>query len=139
MDDARSKQVVAPHTRIGRALRLHCPACDGRGVIHGWLRLATQCPACGLRLDRGEPDHFVGGYLINLVIAETVAAVLWVTLLVWQWPEPDWDVLQWSAAALMVALPLAIYPFTRPLFLAVDMIVQPTRPGDYGGEDPTFK
>ena len=137
MDQARPSDTVAPRTRLARALRLRCPGCGGPGVIHGWLKLAPRCPACGLRPDRGEPDHFVGGYLVNLGIAETVAAVLWAALFIWEWPTPNWDLLQWLAAGLMVALPLVIYPYTRLLFLATDMIFQPKRPGDYGDGTPT--
>ncbi|MHB1312868.1 MAG: DUF983 domain-containing protein [Gemmatimonadaceae bacterium] len=139
MEHARSDTPVTARTRLARALQLRCPGCGGRGVVHGWLRLAPRCPTCGLRPDRGEPDHFVGGYLVNLAIAETVAAVLWATLFIWQWPEPNWDVLQWLAAGLMIALPLAIYPFTRLVFLATDMIFQPKRPGDYAEGEPKSK
>lgn len=125
--------------RIRSALRLRCPACGERGVLRSWITLASVCPHCGLRPDRGEPDHFLGGYVINLGIAEAVAAVLWVLLLWWRWPSPNWDVMQWAAAALVVLTPIALYPFTRLLFLAIDLTAQPRRPGDFGEDDPTYK
>lgn len=139
MQDARPPAPVSPTRRLAHALSLRCPACGSRGLLRGWLRLADHCPGCNLRLDRGEPDHFVGGYLVNLGVAESVAAVLWATLLVTTWPDPSWDLMQWSAAVLVVAMPVAIYPFTRLGFLAIDLIFQPTRPGDFGREDPTYK
>lgn len=126
-------------TRLARALRLRCPACGGRGLLAHWLRLKQHCPTCGLRPDRGEPDHFLGGYVINLAIAESVAAVLWVALLAATWPDPSWALMQWSAAALMVAMPVALYPVTRLLFLALDLTLQPRRPGDFGEGDPTYR
>src|SRR5690606_4809067 len=46
----------------GRALKLRCPQCGGRGLLKTWLRLREHCPTCGLKLDRGETDHFIGGY-----------------------------------------------------------------------------
>lgn len=129
----------SPHTRITRALRLRCPACGARGVLASWLRLAERCPHCAFRPDRGEPDHFLGGYVVNLGIAEAVAAILWVVLLTVTWPDPSWVLMQWAAAVLVVLTPVLLYPVTRLLFLAVDLIAQPHRPEDYGSEDPTYK
>lgn len=108
-------------------------------MLRDWLHLVSQCPSCGLRPDRGEPDHFLGGYVLNLGIAEAMAALTWLILLLWQWPNPNWELLQWGAAALMIALPFAIYPFTRLIFLATDLGFQPRRPGDFGDGDPTYK
>lgn len=139
MADARAPAAVGSLRRLGRALQLRCPACGSRGVVRGWLRLAVQCPSCGLRPDRGEPDHFLGGYVVNLGVAEFLAAALWATLLVATWPDPSWAVMQWLAAALVVVMPVALYPFTRLVFLAVDLNFQPARPGDFGEEDPTYK
>lgn len=136
MSDARAP---SPRTRIGRALRLRCPACGARGILAGWLRLADHCPRCQLRPNRGEPDHFLGGYVFNLGIAEALAAILWVVLLTVTWPDPSWALMQWAAAVLVVVMPLALYPFTRLVFLAVDLSAQPHRPGDFGVEDPTYK
>jgi uncharacterized protein (DUF983 family) len=118
---------------------LRCPSCGARGILTHWLRLSERCPACGLRPDRGEADHFLGGYVINLGIAEALAAALWVLLLTATWPEPSWALMQWSAAVLVIGMPLALYPFTRLVFLAIDLTVQPRRPGDFGDGDPTFR
>ena len=120
-------------------MRLRCPACGARGIVAHWLRLADRCPACGLRPDRGEPDHFLGGYVVNLGIAEAVAATVWIVLLVVTWPNPSWALMEWSAAALVIGMPIAWYPFTRLLFLALDLSAQPSRPGDFGAGDPTYK
>ena len=106
-------------------------------MLARWLRLADRCPQCGLRLDRGEPDHFLGGYVVNLGIAEAVAAILWVILLTVTWPDPSWELMQWAAAVLVVLMPLLLYPFTRLFFLAVDLSAQPHRPGDFGKAAPT--
>ncbi len=134
-----SASPVTLSTRLSRAVRLRCPACGERGVVAGWLHLATRCPACGLRPDRGEPDHFLGGYVISLAASELVAATLWVVLLVASWPDPSWTLMQWSAAGLMIAVPVALYPVTRLAFLAIDLTAQPHRPGDYGTDEPTFR
>ncbi|MBI2409373.1 MAG: DUF983 domain-containing protein [Gemmatimonadetes bacterium] len=134
-----SASPVALSTGIARALRRRCPSCGSRGILTHWLRLADRCPSCGLRPNRGEADHFLGGYVINLGLAEALAALLWVLLLTATWPEPSWALMQWSAAVLVIGMPVAMYPITRLAFLAIDLNVQPRRPGDFGDGDPTFK
>lgn len=77
--------------------------------------------------------------MISLGIAESVAALLWGTLLWATWSDPSWELMQWAAAVLVVVTPIALYPVTRLLFLAIDLTAQPSRPGDFGAGDPTFK
>lgn len=139
MPAASPANPVSAVRRLLHAAALRCPACGARGLVVSWLRLAPACPHCALRPDRGEPDHFLGGYVINLGVAEGVAALLWAALLWLTWPDPSWELMQWAAAGLVVVTPLALYPFTRLLFLAVDLIAQPQRPGDFGAADPTYK
>lgn len=136
MTDASPPSAI---TRLLRAFHLRCPDCGARGILAHWLKLAERCPSCGLRPDRGEPDHFLGAYVISLGIAESVAVLLWLALLAVSWPDPSWTLMQWSAAALVILTPIALYPITRLLFLAIDLIAQPRRPGDFGEGDPRFK
>ena len=116
--------------RISRALGLRCPECGGRGLFRHWLRLKPRCPTCELRLDRGTPDHFVGAYLVNLIIAEILFAALLAAWLVAVWPDVPWDLVQVVAIALMIASPLATYPFTRTVWLAADLVFDPPKPSD---------
>ena len=78
----------------------------------------------------GAPGHFVGAYLVNLIIAELLFAG---GLLVWMlsvWPDVPWDAVQYVAVAAMAIAPLALYPFTRSIWLAADLIIDPLRPSD---------
>lgn len=116
--------------RITRAFTLRCPECGGRGLFRNWLRLQTRCPHCRLKLDRGNPDHFVGAYLVNLIIAELLfAAILGVWLLA-VWPDVPWDAIQAVAVLAMIASPLITYPFTRTVWLAADLVFDPAKPSD---------
>ena len=120
----------SPARRVARALALHCPECGGGRLFTHWLRLKPRCASCDLKLDRGNPDHFVGAYLVNLIIAELLFAAilgLWVLAV---WPDVPWDALQVVAVAAMIASPLATYPFTRTVWLAADLIFDPAKPSD---------
>lgn len=116
--------------RIGRALTLRCPECGGRGLFKTWLLLQSRCQQCQLKLDRGRPDHFVGAYLVNLIIAELLFAAILGVWLVAVWPDVPWDAIQTVAVLAMIASPLVTYPFTRTVWLAADLIFDPAKPVD---------
>jgi uncharacterized protein (DUF983 family) len=121
---------VTASRRIIRALALRCPECGGRGLFTNWLRLRPRCPSCALRLDRGNPDHFVGAYLVNLIIAEILFAAILAVWLVTVWPDVAWGWLQVVAVAAMLISPLLTYPFTRTVWLAADLIFDPAKSSD---------
>lgn len=114
----------------GRALRLRCPNCGGGPVRASWLKRLPACPHCGLRLDRGENDYFIGAYLVNLVAAEILLAVGLVIVLMATWPDPPWDLIQYGGVALMILAPLALYPITELLWLAFDLAFRPLTPAE---------
>src|SRR5690606_28684162 len=122
-------------SRRGRLFRnailLRCPNCGGGGVVRHWLRIADDCPSCGISLVRGTR---VGAYIINMAVSESLTAALIVGVIVSRWPEVPWDFLSWAAPLLAVLSPLVFYPFARIGFVAVDIAVHPHAHRD---EDPT--
>jgi hypothetical protein len=89
------------------------------------------CPDCRLRLDRGEPDFFIGAYTINLIVAELMVFFGGIAVLLATWPTVPWTQLTYGLAALMVLGPVILYPFSRQLWLACDLIFRPAEPTDY--------
>lgn len=126
---------------LGRALRLRCPNCGAPGLFESWFRPRPACPVCGQPLERSEEGYYVGALLLNLVIAEVVPAVLILGVALATWPDPPWGLLLYGGAALALAAPFAFYPFSKTLWLAIDLYIQPqspegtARPGD-GGSGP---
>lgn len=114
-----------------RALRLRCPSCGGGPVFLRWLRMAPACASCGLRFSRGEPGYWVGAYFINLVAAEAAFTALLGGALWWTWPDPPWGALVWGLGAAMVLAPIASYPLSHTLFLALDLLCRPPTAEDY--------
>jgi uncharacterized protein (DUF983 family) len=106
---------------VGRALRRHCPRCGERDIWRGWFAFRHDCPRCHLELDRGESDHFYGAYLLNFVVAELIPAIAFVVALMVTWPSPPWTALTWGAVILAAAAPLLTYPFTKTVWLALDL------------------
>jgi uncharacterized protein (DUF983 family) len=112
-------------TLVGRALRLRCPNCGGRPVRSSWMKRLAGCPTCGLRLDRGEHDYFIGAYLLNLIVAEMLLGAGLLGVLIATWPDPPWTAIQYGGVALMLLAPLVTYPFTELLWLAFDLVFRP--------------
>ena len=90
-----------------------------------WFRMRSQCEVCGLAFERGEEGYQVGSYMFNIVAAELVFAALFVAIMLATWPSPPWDLLQYGGIALMVVAPFVLFPFTKLLFLAFDLIFRP--------------
>jgi len=135
---ARHDVTVARVARmLGRALLLRCPRCGAGGIFHHWLKPRTQCARCGVQLDRGERDHWLGGYAVNLVASELIWAVLMVTVLVARWPDVPWTFLTYGGALLMIALPFIFFPFSRTIWLALDLALRADRDADTGTRDVT--
>jgi uncharacterized protein (DUF983 family) len=116
---------------IGRAAARRCPNCGGADLFAGYLTQRPACPACGLRLDRGERDFFIGAYTINLIVAELLVFFAGIAVLLGTWPDVPWTRLMWGLAALMVAAPVVLYPFSRQLWLAFDLIFRPAEAADF--------
>ncbi len=115
---------------MGRALLLRCPECGSRGLFRNWLQLQERCPQCALKLDRGNRDHFVGAYLVNLIIAELLFGFGLGIWLLAVWPNVPWDRIEVVAVTAMILSPLITYPFTRTVWLAADLALDPPKASD---------
>ena len=111
----------------GRALALRCPRCGGGSLFQSWWALKPLCPSCGFALDRGEPDFWIGGYAVNLVLAEFVVTVILIAIAAATWPDVPWRFVQWGGALLAVLAPLLFFPVSRILWLAWDYCFRPVR------------
>lgn len=94
--------------------------------------MCPSCPACGLRFDR-EPEggYWVGSNTINLFATEAVFAVVFLGSLLLTWPDVPWAAITWGDFLLMVLFPVFFYPFSKTLFVAVDLTFRPREPGDF--------
>jgi uncharacterized protein (DUF983 family) len=98
--------------------------------------MRPRCPTCGLALERLEQGYRVGAYMFSIAMAELVFVVLLLTVLVLTWPDPPWEWLTFASAVLVIALPIAIYPFSQTLFLAFDLTFRPPEERELEAETP---
>ena len=110
---------------FGRAFLLRCPNCGRGPVLRHWLKLRVRCGACGLRMERGEHDYFVGSIFILFTLAGIlVLGTLVVTLLV-SGPAVPWDLLQYGLPVMMLVAMPALFPFAKLVWLAFDLMLRP--------------
>jgi uncharacterized protein (DUF983 family) len=113
---------------VGRAARLKCPHCGKGPVLDHWFKMRRRCGNCGLAIERGERDYFIGSMMFNLAVAETLFAVGFVTTLVVVWPNVPWDTLQWVAPLAIAGAPFVLFPFSKLAWLGFDILLRPVTP-----------
>jgi uncharacterized protein (DUF983 family) len=124
-------EIVMPRMRdvardFGRALILHCPNCGGGGLLKTWFKLKPRCGKCGIRLDRGESDdYFLGGMFFNIVLAELFFAIVLLIVVIVMWPNVPWAGVEYSLVIAMVLAPIVLYPVSRLMWLALDLLLRP--------------
>lgn len=100
-------------------------------MFRRWLRQEPRCPSCRLRFERGEHDYFIGAYLVNLIVAELAVVAGLLLGISLTWPDVPWDTLKWLLLPFVVIAPLITYPFSKSLWLAIDLIYRPAEPADF--------
>jgi uncharacterized protein (DUF983 family) len=112
-----------------RAIGRRCPYFGSPGIFDSYFALRERCPRCGVRFER-EEGYFLGACALNLIVAEFLGLGLALFLifktnlrylpLVWQ---------EVIAVALAIAFPVALFPFSRTFWIAMDLIFHPPAHG----------
>jgi uncharacterized protein (DUF983 family) len=118
-----------------RAARLRCPHCGLASLWRSPLQMLESCPACGLHTQRREQDYFLGAILVNLIAAELLLAGVLLVVVIARWPDPPWTVLEYGGVLLMLIAPFALYPFTKSLWLALDLALRPPVAAEFTPRD----
>ena len=122
---------------ILRALRLRCPFCGQKKMFYMWVKSFERCANCGFRFDRAEPDYYIGAYTINLIVAELLVVGAMLIVMFSTWPDVPWETMPWALSGLAIGGPLVTYPFSKSLWLAIDLLFRPAEPKDFLSSSPT--
>lgn len=111
-----------------RALRLRCPHCGKGYVLAGFNTVRDHCSSCGFRFTRSDDNYFSGAMFFGILIGEAltvlgIGASIWIT-----YPNVPWDVITYGAPLVMFAVMMALFPLSRVVWLAVDVLIRPVQP-----------
>jgi len=124
-------------TTLRRALRLACPACGrGRVFARPFLRAET-CGHCHWRFERGD-GHWVGGAEVHMFASYLLSVFVCIPALILMGRTP---LAMGLVMAGHVAVSLAVFHFSRAVFLGMDYWFDPTESrrdedGDEGRGEP---
>ncbi len=117
-----------------RGLTLACPVCGTRGLFRRWVTMVERCPTCNLRFERIE-GHWLGSLSINTVVSAVALLALVTVAMVVTHADPPVPLLLGVCVAVALILPVVLFPFTRTIWSAVDLLSRPLVPGEV---DPRY-
>lgn len=93
---------------VSRGLQQRCPNCGSATLFQtgSRFRLNHECPACGLKLDRGD-GFFLGPFVINYTVTIAAFIVPVILLSIFGVIGPTLAIALGGAGALLI--PLALY------------------------------
>lgn len=124
---------------ILRGLGRRCPFCGHRPIFDGWFKLKEACPDCGHRFNQ-EEGFYLGAYAINFAIAEGLLLLCLIPYIVISAARPEYklDAVPFAIVAMVLAVigPVFFYPFSRSLWIALDMTLRGGRNLDDSWKEP---
>ena len=81
--------------------------------------MVPDCPHCGLHYER-EPGYWVGAVAINTTVVGILFAIVLVTFSAATIPDIPWVTLLLAEIPVMAIGPVAFYPFSKTLWVAID-------------------
>lgn len=121
---AGRKDLVSERTGLIRLLARgalkRCARCGEHKLFRRWLTMVPACPRCGLRFER-EEGAWLGGVVINMGATQTFVIILLVAGLVLTWPDVPLVKLLIVDAVLITAFSMWFLPFSKTLWVAIDL------------------
>ncbi len=111
---------------IRRALRLRCPLCGTGGIWRSFGQLVERCPGCDYEFER-EEGYWTGGLIVNLAVALLAFFLVLVGGFV-RFGTSLPTSLAVFAGALMIVLPVVCYPWSKTLWMVIDLSIHPYAP-----------
>ena len=127
-------------THFLRALARRCPNCGSGGIFLSHFKMVDVCPGCDLRLEERDEGYFTGAIVTNYFIAVGWFVALLVLANAFSQWLPFWTVIQWAGVAIAIISPLVFWPFSKTLWVALDISARPVQPEDFGRRtDPSAR
>lgn len=128
-----AKGAIVPTERRGRCFlrgwMKHCGVCGQGRLFRHWFRMKERCPRCGLKFERIE-GHFTGDIGVNTIVSFGALLIVLLGGFLLTWPNPPVLGIVLAAIGIAVLMPLFFLPFSKTIWLAVDLMLRPLEPGE---------
>jgi uncharacterized protein (DUF983 family) len=106
-----------------------CAVCGQGHLFRRWFTMIDRCPRCDLRFERME-GQMTGNVGVNTIVSfGMLMIVLFVGTFAF-WPEPPIVAIVVAAAIVTVVFPVAFHPFSKTIWLAIDLSMRPPEPDE---------
>ncbi len=129
-------EVTTTSSLLRRGAARRCPVCGQGRLFRAWVRMVPRCPRCGLVFAR-EPGQWLGSWFLNICLAQAVVVLILVIGVGVGWPDPPMTAIAIAAGVAALAVPFAFFPWSRTLWLAIDLAMRPLEFDD--GVAPGFE
>jgi uncharacterized protein (DUF983 family) len=111
-----------------RAAVLHCPWCGSRRTfVRSWFGRHERCRTCGIRWHREEGSE-LGAVTVNTLVTFLAIAIGMAIGFIATAPDVAVVPMLVVLGAIALLMPIAIYPFTYTLWLAIDLAMHRPEP-----------
>jgi len=103
-----------------RGATRRCPRCGSGKLFHKWFKMVPDCPRCGMHFER-EEGYWTGAIAVNTIILGAIFTIVFVTAMALTIPDIPWVTILMAVIPIMSVGPLLVYPFSKTLWLAIDI------------------
>jgi uncharacterized protein (DUF983 family) len=114
---------------LWRGCTKRCAVCGQGKLFRRWFRMVERCPRCGLRFERIE-GHWTGDLGLNTIVS---FGALFLTLIIGfavTYPDVPGVALFVVAVTVALVVPVGFFPFSKTVWLAIDLIMRPLEDGE---------
>lgn len=91
--------------------------------------MTPRCPRCGLAFERAE-GAWTASLGINTVVSSICVFALLIGIFLLTYPSVPIAAMLIAAATVAVLVPIAFFPYSKTLWLAIDLGLHPLDPGE---------
>lgn len=125
-----------PFTMLSRGVRRKCPPCGSGKLFRRWVTMVDDCPRCGYHFER-EEGFFLGAIVVSVIVTELVIVAVIAVGFALTLPDAPVGALAIGGGVLAGLTPLVIYPFSKTIWTAVDLIMRRNMGESYATVDGT--
>jgi hypothetical protein len=92
-----------------------------------WVTMLAHSPRCGHRFER-DPGYWLGAVIVNTAVTFVLLIAMGLGMILATWPNVPWTTVLIVTLVLNGLFPLFFYPFSRTIWVALDLAVRPLEP-----------